>query len=170
MRFLYQGRLDVRAVKPDSSVTIWRKKGNRRDSEVSNFRRTNSLQPPTLLFEPNIEPNSRRISVILIERVSEVQIHPAPPISPAILAHFRESREIRACARDLRSRSDPAPHRSIPGPAPESQRASANRRTATGSRSERHLAHPRRRACFRSVSECVLRPIPRRVACARAAH
>ncbi len=38
---------------------------------------------------------------------SMVQIHSAPPSSLSVSGHLGESIEIRACARDLRSRADP---------------------------------------------------------------
>jgi hypothetical protein len=69
-----------------------------RSAELS----ANKFSPTTdALFEPNIEPNSRRISVILIERVSEVQIHPSPPASLRFSRSLQRSRKYSACSRIL---------------------------------------------------------------------
>jgi hypothetical protein len=41
------------------------------------------------------------------QSVLRVRIHPAPPSSPSVFVLLGESIEIRACARDLRLRTDP---------------------------------------------------------------
>ena len=46
-----------------------------------------------------------------------VRIHLAPPSSPSVFGLFRESLEIRACARDLRSCVDP--ENTLGGPNPQ---------------------------------------------------